>query len=493
MFQRSDSWGADSSTRRAFLKSSSAAVAGVTAAGLAISRSGHAAGDGAPRSASAGGVPPSQPNEIQPTSSSSASSAAATSPEVLPLRQRDAVIYRVLKKRLETVLPAAMRENGFDMWLVICQEDNYDPIHDTMTPMNTWRPILQILVLFDRGPSRGVERINLSMTDMRDLFDKPWQGRHHPEQWAMLRQIVQERNPKRIGINIGRIQWAAGGLTYNLYQQLIDALPPQYVDRLESAEPMATRWAATLTEEEIRLYRQVVDVARALIGECFSRKAIVPGVTTTDDLVWYYSQRCAELGLDPAFKPHFCRKRSAAATAELGEDDPVLRPGDFIHCDVGIKYLRLNSDQQQWAYLLRPGETDAPQGMYRLLGEVHRLQDIYMDEFRAGLSGNQMLASMLARARREGVPNPRIYSHSLGLFLHEPGPLIGLPWEQQRCEGRGDVTLHDNSAFTMELSVSQIVPGWSEQEFRMSVEEDVVFTAGRCRPISGRQTRFCLV
>ena len=127
MFQRSDSWGANSSTRRAFLKSSSAAVAGVTAAGLAISRSGHAAG----------GVPPSQPNEIQPTSSSSASSAALTSPEVLPLRQRDAVIYGVLKKRLETVLPAAMRENGFDMWLVICQEDNYDPIHDTMTPMNT--------------------------------------------------------------------------------------------------------------------------------------------------------------------------------------------------------------------------------------------------------------------------------------------------------------------------------------------------------------------
>jgi Xaa-Pro aminopeptidase len=441
----------------------------------------------------ADGVPTTEPKPIHPAAGSPASAVPQTVPEVLPLRQRDAVTFHVLKKRLETLLPAAMRESGLDMWLIICQEDNYDPLHDTMTPMNTWRPILQILVLFDRGPSQGVERINLSMTNMRDLFDKPWQGTHHPEQWDMLRQIVQTRDPKRIGINIGRIQWAAGGLTYNLYQQLVETLPPRYVDRLESAEPLVIRWAATLTEEEIGLYRQVVDLARALIGECFSRKAIEPGVTTTDDLAWHYSQRCADLGLDLAFRPHFCRKRSDAATAKFGEDDPVLRPGDFIHCDLGIKYLRLISDHQQWAYLLRPGETDAPQDMYRLLAQVHRLQDIYMDEFRAGLSGNQMLGNILARARREGVPNPKVYSHSLGLFLHEPGPLIGLPWEQERCEGRGDVILHDNSAFTMELSVSQIVPGWSEQEVRMSIEEDVVFTAGRCRLISGRQTRFYLV
>ena len=72
-------------------------------------------------------------------------------PRVLPLRQRSEVIHRVLKRRLETVLPAAMRESGFDMWLVICQEDNWDPIHDTFCPMDPWRPILQMLVFFDRG------------------------------------------------------------------------------------------------------------------------------------------------------------------------------------------------------------------------------------------------------------------------------------------------------------------------------------------------------
>ena len=417
---------------------------------------------------------------------------ACPCPQVLPLRQRSEVIHRVLKRRLETVLPAAMRESGFDMWLVICQEDNWDPIHDTFCPMDPWRPILQMLVFFDRGPQQGVERINLSMTNMQGLYATPWQGKNHPEQWAMLRQIVAERDPKRIGINIGRIQWAAGGLTHNLYRQLVETLPPPYAERLDSAEPMVVHWASVLSDDEIELYEHVADVAKSLIAETYSREVIVPGVTTLDDLVWHYWQRCSDLGLPVSFRPFFYRYRSDAATAQFGPDDPVLRPGDFVRCDVGIRYLRLCSDHQQWVYLLRPGETDAPAFAHELLAEAHRLQDVFMGEFRAGLTGNELLANILARARRENIPGPKVYSHSLGQFLHQPGPLIGLPWEQERCEGRGDVVLRENTAFTMELSVEKSVPEWGKENFRMGIEEDVLFSGGRCRLIHGRQQAFCL-
>ncbi|MFZ1933590.1 MAG: M24 family metallopeptidase [Thermoguttaceae bacterium] len=427
-----------------------------------------------------------------PDASRSALHPAFPRPRVLPLRRRSEVIHRVLKRRLETVLPAAMRESGFDMWLVICQEDNWDPIHDTFCPMDPWRPILQMLVFFDRGQESGVERINLSMTNMQGLYDTPWQGKDHAEQWAMLREIVAERDPQRIGINIGRIQWAAGGLTHNLYCQLVETLPPPYVERLDSAEPMVVRWASVLSDEEIELYEHVADVAKGLIAECYSREVIVPGVTTLEDLVWQYWQRSSDLGLPVSFRPFFYRYRSDAAAARFGPDDPVLRPGDFVRCDVGIRYLRLCSDHQQWLYLLRPGESDAPAFAHELLAEAHRLQDVFMGEFRAGLTGNQLLANILARARRENIPGPKVYSHSLGQFLHQPGPLIGLPWEQERCEGRGDVALRDNTAFTMELSVEKSVHEWGKENFRMGVEEDVLFSAGRCRLIHGRQEAFYL-
>ena len=103
------------------------------------------------------------------------------------------------------------------------------------------------------------------------------------------------------------------------------------------------------------------------------------------------------------------------------------------------------------------------------------------------------LWSILARARGAGVPNPMVYSHSLGHLLHEPGPLIGLPWEQGRCLGRGDVPLRPNYAFTMELSVADAVPEWDGQTVRFSIEEDVAFTRGGCRVLGDRQTAFHLV
>jgi Xaa-Pro aminopeptidase len=413
-------------------------------------------------------------------------------PRVLPMRERAEVIHRLLAKRLETVLPVAMREAGIDCWLILCQEDDLEPVFTTMIPMDTWCPILQCLAFFDRGAA-GIERINLSGTNTRDLYARPYAGQEEREQWPLLKKIIEERDPKRIGINIGSVQWAAGGLTHNLYTQLARHLPAKYVERFVSAEPAATRWLATLTSDDIVAFEHVANVAHRLIAECYSRGVIVPGVTTTDDLMWHYWQRAADLGVEPSFKPFFGIARSDAAKAKHGVDDKVIRPGDMLRCDVGIKYLRLNSDHQQAAYVLGPGETDAPAGLRHLMEECTRLQDIYLSGFREGLTGNQMLKAMLERARREGVPNPKIYSHSLGLYLHEPGPLIGLPWEQVACPGRGDVKLTEGNAFTMELGVGGPVPEWGGLEVRLGREEDVVFVNGACRLVDGRQTDFYLV
>ncbi|MBN1582193.1 MAG: aminopeptidase P family protein [Anaerolineae bacterium] len=414
-------------------------------------------------------------------------------PQVLPVRQRAEIIRQTLQERLASILPAAMRETGFDMWLILCQEDDLDPIFTTMIPMDTWCPILQMLIFYDRGPGQGVERINLSMTNTGDLYDRPWQGRNHEEQWALLHDIISERDPQRIGINTGSTQWAAGGLTYNLYTQLEATLSTTYQARLASAEPLATIWLSTLIDSELQLFEHVTNVAHFLLGQCFSRRSIIPGVTTVQDLEWTYWQQCADLGLGLAFKPFFNLVRRTETKERFGANDQVIRPGDMIHSDVGIRYLRLNSDHQECAYVLQPGEDDAPPGLKRLMAEANRLQDVFMAEFRLGLSGNELLSHILTRARSSGIPNPKVYSHSLGLFLHEPGPLIGLPWEQECCPGRGDVKLRYGNCFTMELSVRDRVSEWDSQEVTMSLEQDVAFTAEGCRLIDGRQTELYLI
>ena len=301
---------------------------------------------------------------------------------------------------------------------------------------------------------------------------------------------MTKRDPRTIGIDIGSVAWAAGGLTHNLYNQLVATLPEPYRGRLVSAEKAAVLWGGTLTDREAVLFERVTEIGQAMIAECYRSGTITPGVTTTDDLVWHYWQHARDLGLDVSFRPYFRLHRDSRQTG-FGEN--VVSPGDVIHCDVGIKYLRLNSDHQHLAYVPRLGETDVPVGLEERFRDTLRLQDIYMDEFRHGLTGNELLQNILRRARAENVPTPRVYSHNLGLFLHQPGPLIGLPWEQDKRLPRGEVRLEYNSAFVMELSTEGEVPEWNNQSLRLATEEPVIFTREGCRTLCPRQTEFYVI
>jgi len=420
-------------------------------------------------------------------------------PSVLSIRDRANVMLQITRKRLDTLVSRFMRETGFDMWIITCNEDDLDPIFKTMIPYENWCPITQILVFNDQGPGKGIERLNVSRTNFGDLYESVWDAgawdtEKKESQWDCLGRIVRERDPKKIGIHEGEIQWAAGGLTVVLKKRLVEAIGSKYTARLESAEPIITLWAETLLDEEIDLMKQAVAISHAIIAETFSSKVITPGFTTTDDLRYHYWQRVADFGLDLAFYPFFSiRGRQAEAIERYGKNDNVIRPGDLIHCDVGLKYMYYNTDHQEWAYVLRVGETDAPETFRNIMAEGNRLQDIYCGEFKTGLTGNELLGNILKKAKAQGIPKPRVYSHSLGYFLHEPGPLIGLPWEQKNNPGRGDVKLVPNSCFVVELSVTMPVPEWEGKEFRLSIEQDIAFTGDGTVYLDGRQTRFHLV
>jgi Xaa-Pro aminopeptidase len=420
-------------------------------------------------------------------------------PSVLSIRERAALVYKITAKRLDTLIPQMMRETGFDMWIVACNEDNLDPIFETMIPYENWNPITQILVFFDQGPEKSVERLNVSRTDTQGLFKNAWDAaawdtKKTESQWAALGRVVRERDPKRIGLNEGEGQWAAGGLSSVLKKRIVEAVGPKYAARFQSAEPLVTLWAETLLEEEVEIMERAASVSRSIIADMFSSKVITPGLTTADDLRWYYWQRVADFGLKVSFSPFVSiRGRSPQDVEKWGKDDRVIRPGDLLHCDVGLKYMRWNSDHQEMAYVLRPGETDVPDTFKKLMAETNRLQDVYCGEFRTGLTGNELLGNMLKKARELGIPNPKIYSHSLGYFLHEPGPLIGLPWEQVNNAGRGDVKLVPMSTFTAEMSVTGPVPEWSGADFRVPLEQDILFTGERAFFLAGRQTAFHLI
>jgi hypothetical protein len=411
-------------------------------------------------------------------------------PAILPVRAQSDWITELVRERLDTVLPRAMKAAGIDMWIVLCQEDDTDPLYKTMIPFDNWLPNMSCLVFAREGD--GVRRYNLSAADTKDLYERPLPGRTgqmEAKQWAEIARLVEEHDPEAIGINIGETGWCTGGLSYLLHTRLCQALPARYRDRLVSAEPAGILWGSILTPSERVLFTRVIEIGRHLINECFTTRTITPGITTVEDLAWHYWQLSRDFGLEVSFRPRFVVHRNQ----HMDGPADVVMPGDVIHCDTGIKYMRLNSDHQHVAYVPRPGETDAPPGLKARLADNLKLQDIYMAGFRHGASGNQMLSEMLAKARAAGLVEPRIYSHNLGLFLHEPGPLIGLPWEQVNTGARGDVTLEYASAFVMELSTDGAVPEWGGQVLRLGTEEPVWFDENGCHTVISRQTEFHVI
>jgi Xaa-Pro aminopeptidase len=424
--------------------------------------------------------------------------AAGSGLGVLGMRERVATVNRIRLARLERLLPRVMRQAGIDMWILAGNEDHYDPIFRTMVPFDEWYPITQILVLSDRGPDKGVERLSLSRTDMGAFHASAWDYRAWDEtkkegQWEALGRIVRERDPARIAIDEGEVQWAADALTATTRRRIVDAIGPRYAARLASAEGLATLWLETMLDEEIDVYADAVAVAHRLIAATFASESLVPGTTTLEDLRYVYWQMAADHGLEVATPPHFCLRRSPEAWSAHGKGDRVIRRGDAIHSDLVLRYLGYYTDHQEWAYVLREGETRPPEHYRRVLAAGNRLQDVFAGQFREGLTGNQLLARVLARAREAGIPGPKIYSHSIGHFLHEPGPLIGLPWEQRDTGPRGEVKLVPGSCFTAELSVRAALEEWGGAELNMGLEQVLAFTPQGVRFLDGRQTAFHLV
>ncbi|MCG8469639.1 MAG: Xaa-Pro aminopeptidase, partial [Gemmatimonadetes bacterium] len=290
-------------------------------------------------------------------------------PVILPLRERARVIDRWLERRMERVVPEIMRREGVDLWIVAAREYNEDPVIETMLPA-TWMAARRrtVLILHDRGPGQPIERLAAARYDI-GRFPRAWDPETQPDQWARVAEIIAERDPARIAVNRSETFALADGLTGTEYDQLMAALPATYRDRVVATERLAIGWLETRTPDEMEVYPQIVRIAHRIIAEGFSSKVIQPGVTTTEDVVWWYRERILELKLDTWFQPSVSVQRHETGADARGEgdfsarpDESVIRPGDLLHVDFGITYLRLNTDTQQHAYVLRPGETEAPRG-----------------------------------------------------------------------------------------------------------------------------------
>ena len=414
------------------------------------------------------------------------------------MRERAEVLDRWLDIRVETVLPEVMRREGVDMWVLISREYNEDPVLKTFLPAK-WQSARRrtILLIHDPGEGQPLETLAIARYDVGNTFKKAWDKELHGDQWKRLADLIAERNPETIAINYSETFALADGISHTEFRLFNDALDQKFRDRIVPAEGLAIGWLETRSDAEMAVYPQIVRIAHEILAEGLSEAVIQPGVTTTQDVAWWYRDKIRDLNLTAWFHPSVDFVRAESAVMDIKQsiaakdNDDVIMPGDFLHVDLGITYLRLNTDTQQHAYVLKPGETEAPEDLRRAFVTGNRLQDILTGNFKTGRTGNEILAATLAQAKVEGI-TASIYTHPVGYHGHAAGPTIGL-WDQQGgVPGRGDYKLYPNTAYAIELYAEADIPSWGKP-VRIRLEEDAFFDGEKVWYIDGRQREIFLI
>jgi len=425
------------------------------------------------------------------------------------LREQAVIQQAWLAYRLDSILPGLMRKHGVSMWIVDCREYNEDPVFFAIVSPTTFACRRRtIYVFYDRGEGRPLERLALGGSSQGGLFTAVRDSSANVQtaavagrggelvgagQWALLRRVVEERRPSTIALDISQTHAFSDGLSHGEYEQLQAALGPSLMGRVRRAELLPLEYIAARPPAMEATYRRLQEMAWDIIRRAFSREVITPGVTTTEDVVWWTRQRLNDLGLTTWFQTDVDIQRRGVEDPEVLGPGPVIQTGDVLHIDFGVSAMGLNTDTQHMAYVVRPGESDAPAGLRAALANSNRLQDIVMAQLRPGQSGNQVLVSSLAAMRAAGLVGT-IYSHPIGDHGHGAGPLIGLWDHQEGVPGRGDVQVMPDTWFSIELEARTPVAEWGGQVVKMAQEEDAVVAAdGRTRWVLRRQTDFHLV
>jgi hypothetical protein len=423
------------------------------------------------------------------------------------LREQAVVQQEWLEVRLERVLPRLMREHDVQMWIVPVREYNEDPVFFSLVSPTTMAARRRTIYIFhDRGPELGVERIAIGGTSQGGLYtvvrdpdaregtagaDRRLAEPFGREQWALLTPIVQERDPRTIAVNISHGHHFADGLTAGEWEQLRETLGPDYEGRVVRRPMLAVQYIEERITEMLPTYVRMQELVHETIATAFSNRVITPGVTTTEDVVWWLRQRTNDQGLGTWFQPSVSVQRRGVEMSD--STNPVILRGDVLHTDYGITAFRLNTDTQHMGYVLRDGESEPPAGIVAAFHVGHRLQDLLLEEMVPGRSGNEVLASTLARMRAEGIDGS-IYTHPIGDHGHGAGPLVGLWDRQDGVPVRGDVPLRHNTWFSIELQATTPVPEWEDQPVRMGLEEEARLDEhGERRWVLRRQERLHLV
>jgi Xaa-Pro aminopeptidase len=398
-----------------------------------------------------------------------------------------------LVKRHEMILPM-MRRHNIDMWVVVNEEFHNDPLTEYIAPPRPYTGNRDIFVFIDTGTSlRKVAITGYAEENVKRFFEAEDDPKPADQQLAAL---YAQYHPKRIGVSIEARRGVQRSLTRDSYQFLAKSMGGDAESHFVSAADLIEEYSDTRLPEEFETYKMLVAMTDQITRQAFSNEVIHPGKTTTGDVRRWLYDAMGNAGVTTWFQQDIRLQRKGSANGMsrgflgVAPESTVIEPGDVLHVDFGITAMGFSTDWQKMAYVLRPGEKDAPAGLKHAMENTNALQEELMTNSRPGRSAGEVYNEIMRAMTKRGI-EAKVYSHPIGFQGHGLG--AGLDYraaQQSASEGK---RLRKGSYLSIELNTVTAVPEWDGQKVFVMMEDDAYLTDEGFKTFLPRQTSFYLI
>lgn len=402
----------------------------------------------------------------------------------------------VREARIRELLPQAMTRTGIDAWVVVCRENDNDPLALHVGGESVGSSV-GILFLRQAGT---VESVALSLPvesgALRDLglHDRLVEFAASEDLWSSIARELVAADPARIAINSSE-RAVSDGLSQTQRERLERAVGPQLASRFVSSDELVVEWLSVKLPVELRILARAAELTARMQEEAFA--SVVPGRTREIDLARFLKRRMVALGVEAAWaSAHNPHVNSGVDRGRSQPTERVIRSGDFIRTEFGIKVHGVwVTDIQRLAYVLAPDES-APlaEAMERWEKVLHGRRAAF-EAMRPGVRGVDVDFAQRERTREAGsLPVPWSTGHAVGYWAQDVGPRLGDAQGASRPAGDALRELRPGQTFAFGGLFAWRPNGASEGETKtISVKEMVVVTDGGVRFLIPPQEQLILI
>ena len=388
--------------------------------------------------------------------------------------QTDAEWTAIRAERIAGLLPDAMDRAGVDAWLVLCRENDNDPLARHVGCENAGGEAAFLFFRTDAGVSPVAVSPAGEATALAELerHDEVIEIPRGEPIWPSVVALFERHEPEAVAINRGGGP-ISDGLSSTQYERMQAGLG-DWMSRTRSSAELVSEWLSVKTPGEVDVLRRAAGLTAQWQVEAYA--AAFGGVTTDRDIADFLEARMAQAGVGDAWAPD--QNPAVNSGRDRGHSHPtdrVLQPGDFIQTDFGIRVGELVTDIQRFAYVLASGETEAPPEALARWEAAKRGRDAAFQAMRPGVRGVDVDRAQRAAMRASGsLPVMWSTGHPVGYWAHDAGPSLGGGQEGRTPSERQLAVLRPGMTFAFDGFHSW--PLADGETKTISVEEMVVIT-----------------